>query len=355
MGHELDTTNGITSFADSRTRQIGGETVVDAWHRLGTPVGHLMTVDEALDAAHMRNWNVRKLPLVANLAEDGDDAISALAKGNIVVPDRYVVVRDNPVTKATQPLGVVGNRWTPFANEATTPLLSGLVEEGGAHIETIGALREGRDTFVTMKLPAHMTFTSPITGVEDVTDLYIIILNNHNGEAPLRALISPVRVVCANTQRVAEGTARSTISLRHTGNPQSRLAEVREMLGLSFAFRDTFVAQCERLIEREVSNVVVMDVISDVFGVNAATTERQRDSRTETAKVVMANYLNSPTVAPFLGTAFGAYNAVTEYIDHLSPVTRGGDNVAARRAERNLINGWPGEIKAKTMTALLPV
>ena len=54
MAHELDITNGVASFANSRT---------DAWHRLGQSVGHAMTAREALDAAHLSNWNVRKMPL----------------------------------------------------------------------------------------------------------------------------------------------------------------------------------------------------------------------------------------------------------------------------------------------------
>jgi len=54
MAHELDSTNGVVSFANSRT---------DAWHRLGQSVGHAMTAREALDAAHLSGWNVRKMPL----------------------------------------------------------------------------------------------------------------------------------------------------------------------------------------------------------------------------------------------------------------------------------------------------
>ena len=51
MAHELDSTNGVVSFANSRT---------DAWHRPGQSVGHAMTAREALDAAHLSGWNVRK-------------------------------------------------------------------------------------------------------------------------------------------------------------------------------------------------------------------------------------------------------------------------------------------------------
>ena len=54
MAHELDITDGQVSFANSRS---------DAWHRLGQSVGHTMTAREALEAAHLAGWNVRKMPL----------------------------------------------------------------------------------------------------------------------------------------------------------------------------------------------------------------------------------------------------------------------------------------------------
>ena len=351
MAHELDITDGVASFADSRTRTINGVEVTDAWHRLGTPVGHLMTVDEALDAAHLRGWDVRKEPLVANLETEDGETIA------LPVPDRHAVIRTNPVSLKPEALGVVGNRWTPFQNEDTTALLSAIVDEGGAHIETAGALRGGRDTFVTMKLPDSMEFRSPTTGELDVTELYINVLNNHTGEYPLRGLISPVRIVCANTQRMAEGAARSTVSLRHTGDPKARLAEIRALLGLTFAYRDTFVEQCETLIARSVDNVVVLEVIEDVFGVNAATTEKQAEGRKETALTVLDNYTQSPTVRPFYGTAFGAYNAITEYLDHQAPLAGGKllteEEAAIRRAQRTLNSVDLGNMKANAMSALL--
>ncbi|AKF14353.1 hypothetical protein SEA_VINCENZO_91 [Mycobacterium phage Vincenzo] len=349
MAHEIDITDGQASYADSRVDRNGR---VDAWHKLGTPVGHLMTVDEALDAAHMRGWNVRKQPLVAKYTTDGGEQYA------LAVPDRHVVLRDNPINHQPEALGVVGNRWVPFSNEETTPMLSSLVDEGGAHIETIGALRGGRDTFVTMRLPGHMEFRSPVTGELDITDLYICLLNNHTGEYPLRALISPVRIVCANTQRMAENAARSSVSLRHTGDPTKRLAEVRQLLGVTFAYRDTFVEQCERLIAREMGSIEVLDVLEDIWNVEGSTTQKQADGRKAKARAVASLYDTAATVAPFKGTAFGVYNAMTEYLDHKAPLAAKVDDdeeAAIRRAQRTLTSVDVADMKARAFTALMPV
>lgn len=348
MGHDLDITNGIASFADSRVDANGQ---VDAWHKLGTPVGHLMTVDEALDAAHMRGWDVRKEPLTARVPmPDGTVA-------DMVVPDRYLTLRTNPHTGQPEPLGVVGNHWTPFQNEQTTALLGDLTEASGGHIETIGALDGGRRTFVTMAMPSWMTFTAP-DGSEDRHDLYVSVFNSHDGSSSLVAQISPVRVVCANTHRMAERLAVSRVALRHTGSPTARLAEVRRLLGLTFDYRDNYVEQVERLIERQLDPVQVIDVIEDVWGVPAATTERQEARRKEMAAMVYDHYQQSVTVRPFHGTAAGVYNAVTEWLDHFRPV-KGKDitdeEAAVRRAQATLNSETVHALKERTFSALLAV
>ena len=87
MAHELDITNGVASFANSRA---------DAWHRLGRSVGHTMTAREALAASHLADWNVRKMPLIIPqepvIADTG-----VRTPPPIPVPDMYATVRDNPI------------------------------------------------------------------------------------------------------------------------------------------------------------------------------------------------------------------------------------------------------------------
>jgi hypothetical protein len=49
MPHELDNTQGVYSYAESRS---------DAWHQLGQQVEHLMDVQEVLATAYLSGWNV---------------------------------------------------------------------------------------------------------------------------------------------------------------------------------------------------------------------------------------------------------------------------------------------------------
>ena len=208
MAHELDSTNGHVSFANSRT---------DAWHRLGQPVGHAMTAREALDAAHLSGWNVHKMAL--QIPREPIITEKVTTPPPIEVPDQFATVRTNPIHGGIDYLGVVGSKYEPVQNEASCTLLDALTEEGGAVYETAGALRGGRDTFVTMKLPNSMDFEGR-DGSKDRTDWYLAALNSHDGSSAFRFLLTPIRIVCANTQTAAIARAKASFAIRHTGGAE---------------------------------------------------------------------------------------------------------------------------------------
>ena len=337
MGHEIDNTAGRYSFADSRS---------DAWHQLGQQVGHEMAPAEALEAAHMNGWNVRKIEhsqTIPNPLADGETI-------TVAAPGQWTVLRDNPHTLMPEALAVVGDRWQPYQNEETTDLLYDITDQSGAHIQTIGALDGGRRTFVTMLMPTHVEFTGS-EGFSDKTEVYLAVFNHHDGQGSLRAVISPVRVVCANTQRMAEAAAISTVALRHTGAPTAKLAEVRKLLGLTFTYTDVFAVEMEALIKAERDEAWVRAVFNDVFGVNKAESDKMRGARVERVTQVMEIMRQSPSITPFAGTAYAAYNAVTEYADHFMPVLGKGD-VASKRALRTLTSFDLHKVKSDAFTGI---
>jgi phage/plasmid-like protein (TIGR03299 family) len=318
------------------------EARLNAWDQLGEPVAPGRSITEALEDAHMANWNVRKTPLFAQ------------AEGRIIeVPNKHVVLRDNPETGGVESFGVVGNWWKPFQNEASAQLLADIVDQSGADLSRLGTLNGGRKTFVSMKLPGHMEFTSPVDGSKDVTDLYLAIFNSHDGTGALSALVTPIRLFCANQQRMAESTAKSRFAIRHTGNADVKLSEVRDLLGLTFSYRDTFVEQCEKLIAREMDNTEVFAAMRTVSQVDSSKTERIKSNRTKFAEDMFDVYRTSETVTPFRGTAFGAYNAVTEFSDHYMSFKK--EETVEARATRTLTSEWIDTMKERAFAELLPV
>jgi hypothetical protein len=143
-----------------------------------------MTGQEAMEAAHLANWNVRKMALVIP-QEPVITARGVTTPAPIAVPDMFATVRDNPIVAGqVDYLGVVGTKYEPVQNEASCAVLDAITDESGAHFETAGALKGGRETFVSMKLPKTMTFEGR-DGSKDRTDWYLAALNSYHGYLPL--------------------------------------------------------------------------------------------------------------------------------------------------------------------------
>lgn len=332
MAHELDNTRGVYSFADSRS---------DAWHRLGTSVGHAMTGQEAMEAAHLANWNVRKMPLVIPrepvITGDG-----VTTPPPVAVPDMFATVRDNPVVPGQiDYLGVVGTKYEPVQNEASCTVLDAITDQSGAHFETAGALKGGRETFVTMKLPKSMTFVGH-DGSQDRTDWYLAALNSHDASSKFRLLLTSVRIVCANTQAAAIAGAKSTFGIRHTARARVAIEEARTALGLAWRYMDAFENEAAALYAQqmdrdEMHSFATRLVKADDRSASAAA----RRNRQEHANKIVKLWTSSPTISAIAGTRWAAYNAVTEYLDHHQPV-RGARTSRAAAEVRALRTVTPG-------------
>ena len=345
MAHELDINGGITSFANARS---------DHWHRLGQSVGHLMTASEVLEAANLSGWNVRKMPLqVPQAPVVGNDGITRTPEP-LTVPDFYATVRTNPVHGGADVLGVVGSKYEVVQNEASVELLDAITDESGARYETAGALKGGRETFVTMKLPNSMVFNGR-DGSQDQTDFYIAALNSHDSSSAWRALVTPVRIVCANTQSAAISRAKASFSIRHTGGAKASIAEVRAALKLTWRYIEAFETDAAELYAQEMDTDEMRHFTNKLLEVDDAGSAAAVRNRREKANGIIRLWTSSPTIRSIAGTRWAAYNAVTEYLDHIVPVRGARTSSAASqaRALRNISTaGSAQSLKAQAFRML---
>lgn len=301
MSHEIEQfSDGSAAFASAR---------LDAWHRLGTITRDCMTGTDVMTTAQLGDWNVRKL------AQSGTE-ITADGVTTIDNPEKLMTVRNHPVTGHTDYLGTVGTDYVVRQNEEQVELLDALVDASGArHFETAGSLRGGRETFVTMKLPQTMR----LAGTDSV-DFYIVVLNSHDGSSAFRIMISPVRVVCANTQSMAVQRARASYSIRHTKNSGIRIAEVRQKLGLLWDYCAEFEAEAERMIQAELSTREFRQVIEQVWPFDGTTASvRARNNHERRTTTLLRLWHDAETQAVIRGTRWAGLQAITEYLDHHSP------------------------------------
>lgn len=315
MSHELETfADGTTGFVTARQH---------AWHRLGTVLPEAFTASQAMEYARLGWWNVRKEPL--QTVVPSSEGVTTLD-----VPDRYATVRTNPVTGRPEVLGVVGSDYVPVQNEELTDLLDAVVDEGGAHFETAGSLKGGRQVFVSIKFPQGIK----IGGV-DALDLYLCALSSHDGSRALTGLATPVRVVCANTQAAALRNHRASFTIRHTRGAKYSIAEARRALGLTFDHFDAFAVEAEKMIQETITDDEFGKIVRELWPVKDTETEsvRTRNNRQRRDGQLAHLWHDAGTNAQIRGTRWGAYQSITEYLDHKTPVGRDRDAVKVR-AER---------------------
>ncbi|HEY3713200.1 MAG TPA: DUF932 domain-containing protein [Jatrophihabitantaceae bacterium] len=330
MSHELETfADGTAGFASARQH---------AWHRLGTVLPDSFTASQAMEHARLGWWNVRKEHLQAVV-------VTADGVSTIDVPDRYATVRTNPVTGAPEALGVVGPSYVPIQNEEHCDLLDALVDESGAHFETAGSLKGGRQVFITMKLPDTMQ----VGGIDPV-DTYLTACNSHDGSMAFRLMVTPVRVVCANTLAAAIRRAKASFSIHHTTGARSQIQAAREALGLTFRYMGEFQAEAERMLDTTMTDAQFTALVRKLWPMPDEPTLRTRNSIARRDSELTYLFHDADTNNAIRGTRWAGYQAVTEYLDHYTPVGPTRDAVKVR-AERAISDASTG-LKVRTFDLL---
>lgn len=354
MAHQIETlADGSALFATAQ---------VPAWHRLGVVFPGRMTAEEVLSAAQLGGWDVRKEPVAAMVLTGacpecqaaigdrhpagcltGDDSESQDNPDRIVqpadttelldVPGAYASIRNHPLTGRPDPLGPVGPDWTPVQNEVMAAVMEAITDETGAIFETGGSLREGTEVFLTAKLPEGM-----LIGGVDLVDTYLAANNFHAGGS-LRLDTTPVRQVCANTQRMVFANHHSTYTFRHTPGITSRIQEAREALKMSWAYTEVFAAEAEKLLAVPMETMNFEKLVFELWPQKFATeTGKWTDADDQMFGDLTDLWSVADTQENIRGTRWAAYQAVTEYVDHKIPT--GKDHTAEDstrvRAERTM-------------------
>lgn len=315
--HNLDITDGIASFVSDN-----GE---DAWHRLGQTIDKKgLTAAEALSFAHLDQWNVRKYPLKVQLPD-----------GTLLdMPGRAGVVRDNPIRKGQiDVIGDVGKDYGIIQNEEHVALLDALVHESGAHFATAGALDDnGRRVFVTMRMPGHIK-----VGGQDRVDNYIAAVNSHDSSTAFSLMVTPVRIVCANTLNMAFRNHSHIFKIRHTSNATKGVViAAQQALELTFEYLEDFEQQAQELINKTVTQAQFEELIAANFGAPEDAAKAVQTRAEKRLDEMTELFANANTQAGIRGTAWAALNALTEWSDHYAPVR--GDDPEGQRARKALLD-----------------
>jgi len=320
-----------------------------AWHRLGIVVDGTLPAREAFRIANA-DFQVAGRPVF-----DADMQ---------PIPGYQAITRMD--TGST--LSVMTETYTPIQNESLIRIAEALHED--INMDAVCVLSDGK----------KVTFTARIRGAEgdvvpgDPVQQYLIGCTSHDGSIPFQLLFSPIRVVCQNTLSAALGIASNqhrrdnSIRIRHTKNAESLIARLPELvdvrrkqfIGGLDELRHMAATPCSNLQFRQYISTVFADqlqgMVNDVRG--DASTARPRVLEDLPAWPSILRKFDGEAIGSDLlatsGSAWGAYQAVTEYITHESG--KGKNPVeAARKRMESIYWGTSADVIIKAHAAAMTI
>lgn len=325
MAHEIDFTTqaqGSAMFAYQ-----------PAWHGFGTVVQDAQTSADALRIAGL-DWDVRLTDLAAIMPDDTHQPI-----------DTH---RATMRTDTGRALGAVGLRYQPLQNREAFAWMDEVVGEQLAIWHTCGSLRDGKRVWMLAKLPGTLEVTD-----RDVLDKYVLITNSHDGTGAVRLFPTSVRVVCANTLRLALGEAdRKTdtglplgLKLFHTaGSLGRRVQKAKELLGIINNSHDEFAKAARAMLAKPLNT----QGVSDYFG--GLVEGRSDKNRSKVLTQLWDRFALPTNEGGYKSNVWTAYNAASEWADHELRVTGRGE-VRMERKFRSCLFGSSHSFKERAWAA----
>lgn len=253
----------------------------------------------------------------------------------MAVPNAYASIRRYTAPgghKVIQSLGVVGERYQVVQDREAFDIVGPLMEAGILKSLNAGAYRA--KTWVY-----GQAGVDPIEVVPgDAIEARILIGNSHDGSIPWAVGWPGNRVVCQNTFHMAMSSkASKLLRLRHSGNVVDLISRAKAAIaevGMEFVTTaDKFKYLASKPCNKEQLKEYTGYVFSKWADTDDETTVEAAGGRVYNR--IVENFENGPGSEYARGTAWNAYNAVTQFLTH----ERGRGNAEARFADLQWGNG----------------
>lgn len=312
MAHCIESTDGLV---------LAG---TPAWHGLGIVLPERPTVEEAVKVAGL-DWTIELCPVQAR-------GIGSLDGASIDAPDFRAIVRSD--TRAVFGMSGSGYVAVPPAQ------LARLALELGKRVESAGSLRGGRDVFFCLPMSEVR-----LAGGADVVKQYAFLGGSNDLTGASYLCATDIRVVCRNTFM---GASSQASRFRHTAGVIGRLEEAvrafKNAEDIAHKRGAAMVAMSARPLSADERRDFFLSVYQSAIGRIPSKVETEADSAAldrakETVSAWVANLDDArQRIGGIGGTAWAAFNAVTQWTDH------------ERRTRRT--DGLPDERSARQYSAL---
>jgi len=319
-----------------------------AWHQLGTVLDEYPGREKAIELAG-HDFNVTAAPLFARLgtpeapvykAIDGWRQLIAQSSGE----------RKNPFHGNL--IHVARDSYAVIQNTVMYDFAEALLEQGFKY-ETGITLKDGALTALTLLLDEPVQ----IGGDDSIILPYLSLSNAHDGSGALKGRSTQVRVVCANTESMAEAEGKrlgTDFTIKHTSAWKDRVEDAKKAYT---GVRKDIASYVERMNElaaihvtpadRElfVSALVLDQKVASVSRFKADVARGAYSAKVQTnvenaKKDVLGLFSGSTIPEEHRLTGYGLHLAGIEYLDHIRRA-----NNDASRVGRSLLRDEPAKAR----------
>ena len=208
-------------------------------------------------------------------------------------------------------LGIVSERYSVVQNTEAFAFVDGLIGPD-CRFESAGHLNNFRTTWMLAQL-------QPRNIMGDDYGNYLLFQNSHDGGGAIKVCITPIRIVCRNMLNIAISRASRRFSIRHVGNVNGKLEEANRVLHLSEEYLTAVDTEYQRLAMQKLDDIMFQKFLKDLFPISKDDTPRKVQTQLDLRNAVADKY-EVDDLSNFHGTAFGALNAVSDFVAHTEPL-----------------------------------
>lgn len=307
-----------------------------AWHQLADIKDARPSTWEEAKEGYL-NWEPEAVPVYA---KNQDPWAAEDEPKYLEIPGFHQVVRsDNKDLLTVQPdsLAIIGNN--EFGDLIEYIMGADIKGMPPIAFDTLSVLKGGRIVAASLKL------TEPISipGDDSLTVGYMHFWTRHDGLGGMKLGPGMFRIVCANTQSMAEAfmdSKHAAMTIRHTKNWATRVEEARRHMVASLGQMQAWETMATDMAKTAVSERDVEWFLDKWLPFSTDMTDRQKETVGKKRRAFLSAY-DSATCEAIRGTVYGLSQAAVEACDHYFPA-----HSLESRVTRTIVTGNTHKVRA---------
>jgi phage/plasmid-like protein (TIGR03299 family) len=272
------------------------------------------------------------------------------------VPNTYGLYRKDTGRVFTQDAKTVTNRYEIVQNSEAFDFMDSLKGDSPIEFETAGMFRQGAVIFVSARIPNNLKMLDDNDPIED----YMLFSSSHDGTGMVTVSLTPIRVVCENTLRMAIKNAVHQVKFKHTTNVHEKVKKAHTIIGMHNTYivemQETFLqlskikisdSNVQDIVNTLLLNAEQIDLLEKANGKLYAVNEISKPKRRE-VEAVEAYIYEGVGQTLHEGTGLWLYNGISSYVhnqmsfddkeDKYNSIMTGNGDKLIQRTQQLLLN-----------------